>query len=155
MEQKMSKGGSFMNAFIRHLCVLTIMGVLSVLTLAQATTLTMRNGQVLSGTYQGGTQSTIRFEGDSTIQEYPVAKVLTLNFGDTTASQTSQQNLLSLPAGKQVMIDNNGQFLIGSYQGGTKDTIRFQVENNITVPARHREHLPTSRRPKGRERLRK
>lgn len=38
---------------------------------------------------------------------------------------------MNIPAGKHVMLGKKGQFVAGSYQGGTKDSLRFQVEETI------------------------
>lgn len=79
----------------------------------------------------GRAQNSVRFEVDSEIQEYPLTGVQVLHFGEAAESQTSSQDLMNIPAGKHVMLGKKGQFVAGSYQGGTKDSLRFQVEETI------------------------
>lgn len=53
---------------------------------ASADTLEFKNGDILSGTYMGGTQNTLRFETDSTIETVLVSEVLALTFGGVATS---------------------------------------------------------------------
>jgi hypothetical protein len=49
-------------------------------TVCPADTLTLRNGQVVQGTYMGGTARTIKIQVDDTIKTYDVTDVATLQF---------------------------------------------------------------------------
>ncbi len=63
----------------------------SVLTIAQADMLELTDGQLLDGTYQGGTAGTIRFQVGEQLQTIPVTSVLalTISRSGTTASTTT------------------------------------------------------------------
>jgi hypothetical protein len=45
-----------------------------------ADTLTLRNGQVIQGTYMGGTARTVKMQVDDTAKTYDVADIATLQF---------------------------------------------------------------------------
>ena len=45
-----------------------------------ADTLTLRNGQVVEGTYMGGTARTVKMQVDDTVKTYDVTDVATLQF---------------------------------------------------------------------------
>lgn len=49
-------------------------------TACRADTLTLRDGQVVQGTYMGGTARTIKIQVDDTIKTYDVTDVATLQF---------------------------------------------------------------------------
>lgn len=63
-------------------------GILGVLTLAvvlaapptYGDTLELKNGDIIKGTYAGGTQNTVRFSVDGSLQTYPVTELLALTF---------------------------------------------------------------------------
>ena len=120
-----------MKTFMKQGWLFVVGGILSLYTLAQADTLKMHDGKVFSGTYQGGAQDSIRFEVDSETQEYSLTGVQILHFGEAAGSQPSGQNILNIPADKHLLLDKNGQFVAGLYQGGTKDSIRFQGDERI------------------------
>lgn len=54
--------------------------------IAGADTLELRNGDILNGTYMGGTQNTVRFSTDGTISTVPVDDILALTFGGVATS---------------------------------------------------------------------
>jgi hypothetical protein len=45
-----------------------------------ADTLTLRNGQVVQGTYMGGTARTVKMQVDDTVKTYDVTDIATLQF---------------------------------------------------------------------------
>jgi hypothetical protein len=46
----------------------------------RADTLTLRNGQVVQGTYMGGTARTVKMQVDDTVKTYDVTDIATLQF---------------------------------------------------------------------------
>ena len=56
-------------------------------TVLRADTLELKNGTIASGTYQGGTATTVRFETAQGVQVYPKTDILALTFtGDAAAA---------------------------------------------------------------------
>jgi len=55
-----------------------------------ADTLTLRNGQVVQGTYMGGTARTVKMQVDDSLKTYNVTDIVTLQFTppEPTASAT-------------------------------------------------------------------
>jgi len=56
-----------------------------------ADTLTLRNGQVVQGTYMGGTARTVKMQVDDTVKTYDVTDIATLQF--TPPSPTASATL--------------------------------------------------------------
>jgi len=56
-----------------------------------ADTLTLRNGQVVEGTYMGGTARTVKMQVDDTVKTYDVTDIATLQF--TPPSPTASATL--------------------------------------------------------------
>ncbi|WOO43294.1 hypothetical protein [Rubellicoccus peritrichatus] len=54
--------------------------ILTSATALNADMLELRNGQVLQGTYAGGTIATVRFESNNDIKSYPVSEVAAISF---------------------------------------------------------------------------
>lgn len=67
----------------------TLLLALAVVTLAGADTLTLRNGDVLRGTYLGGNARTIRVDMNGNVQTFDVGQVRSISFSDD--SQSAQQ----------------------------------------------------------------
>ena len=61
-------------------------------------TLTLRNGQVVQGTYMGGTARTVKMEVGDAIKTYEVAEVASLQFtaGSTASSAKLPANLAAV-----------------------------------------------------------
>jgi hypothetical protein len=70
--------------------------MLAFATAAFSDTLTLRNGQVVNGTYMGGTARTVKMEVGDAIKTYDVSDIATLQF---TAGATASSAASS--AGKQ------------------------------------------------------
>ena len=65
----------------------TVLCALAFATAGFGDTLTLRNGQVITGTYMGGTARTVKMEVGDAIKTYDVSDIATLQF--TAASTTS------------------------------------------------------------------
>ena len=77
-------------------------GLLALLTLAasmaRADTLELKNGSLIKGKFQGGTETQISFQVGSTVQKFNVADVVSLKFdSESTASAPALQTRSSLP----------------------------------------------------------
>jgi hypothetical protein len=66
----------------------TVLCALAFATAGFGDTLTLRNGQVVNGTYMGGTARTVKMEVGDAIKTYDVSDIATLQFtaGTTTSS---------------------------------------------------------------------
>ena len=75
----------------------TVLCVLAFATAAFSDTLTLRNGQVVNGTYMGGTARTIKMEVGDAIKTYEVSDVVPLQFtaGSTASSAASSAGAAS------------------------------------------------------------
>ena len=71
----------------------TVLFALAFATAGFGDTLTLRNGQVVNGTYMGGTERTVKMEVGDAIKTYDVSDIATLQFtaGATTSSGGKEQ----------------------------------------------------------------
>jgi hypothetical protein len=71
----------------------TVLCALAFATAGFGDTLTLRNGQVVNGTYMGGTARTVKMEVGDAIKTYDVSDIATLQFtaGTTTSSAGKEQ----------------------------------------------------------------
>jgi len=71
----------------------TVLCALAFATAGFGDTLTLRNGQVITGTYMGGTARTVKMEVGDAIKTYDVSDIATLQFtpGSTTSSAGKEQ----------------------------------------------------------------
>jgi hypothetical protein len=71
----------------------TVLCALAFATAGFGDTLTLRNGQVVTGTYMGGTARTVKMEVGDAIKTYDVSDISTLQFtaGTTTSSTGKEQ----------------------------------------------------------------
>jgi hypothetical protein len=71
----------------------TVLCALAFATAGFGDTLTLRNGQVITGTYMGGTARTVKMEVGDAIKTYDVSDIATLQFpaGTTTSSAGKEQ----------------------------------------------------------------
>jgi hypothetical protein len=60
--------------------ILTSLLAMSCAAACRADTLTLRNGQVIQGTYMGGTARTVKMQVDDTVKTYEVTDIATLQF---------------------------------------------------------------------------
>ncbi len=65
--------------------------------LLQADTLELRDGQILQGTYQGGSAATLRFETAAGLQVIPIDNVLALTVSRSTTTPTTAPAAAPLP----------------------------------------------------------
>lgn len=84
--------------------------------LTHADVLELKNGQVLTGKYSGGTAATIRFEGSAGLQVIETGKVLALTFTGASvapvaaaaapipAPEARQSSSVSIPAGTLLLV---------------------------------------------------
>jgi hypothetical protein len=72
----------------------------------QADTLTLRNGQVVQGTYMGGTARTVKMQVEDTVKTYDVADIATLQFTPPvpTASAKPGKAKIGCPTAAAIMI---------------------------------------------------
>lgn len=54
-----------------------------------ADTLTLRDGQVVQGTYMGGTARTVKMQVDDTVKTYDVTEIATLQFTPPAAAASA------------------------------------------------------------------
>ena len=54
-----------------------------------ADTLTLRDGQVVQGTYMGGTARTVKMQVDDTVKTYDVTEIATLQFTPPAATASA------------------------------------------------------------------
>jgi hypothetical protein len=79
----------------------TFLGVLAFASAGFGDTLTLRNGQVVNGTYMGGTARTVKMEVGDTIKSYDVSDIATLQFtAGATASSAGSKDTAARGAGK-------------------------------------------------------
>ena len=77
----------------------TVLCALACATAGFCDTLTLRNGQVVNGTYMGGTARTVKMEVGDTIKTYDVSDIATLQFtAGATASSASKQAKAPAPS---------------------------------------------------------
>jgi len=69
----------------------TAMLTLACAAVCRADTLTLRNGQVIQGTYMGGTARTVKMQVEDTTKTYEVTDIATLQF--TPAAPTASAKL--------------------------------------------------------------
>ncbi len=68
----------------------TVILALACAAACMADTLTLRNGQVVQGTYMGGTARTVKMQVDDSVKTYDVTDVATLQFtAPATAASTA------------------------------------------------------------------
>jgi hypothetical protein len=70
--------------------VIIMAGILVSFQTTWADTLELKNGQVVSGTYVGGTAGTVRFETSKGVQVYNTGEVLALTFSGQKSSATAK-----------------------------------------------------------------
>ncbi len=56
-----------------------------------ADTLTLRNGQVIQGTYLGGTARTVRMQVEDTVKTYDVTEIAKIEFTAPAAAQAQHR----------------------------------------------------------------
>ena len=81
----------------------TVLCALAFATAGFGDTLTLRNGQVITGTYMGGTARTVKMEVRDSIKTYDVADIATLQFtaGATASSAPSNSGAAAAADGVQ------------------------------------------------------
>ncbi len=68
------------------ICVMISVALLLAPLPGGADILEMKNGQLIEGTYLGGTQQTVRFQVKNDVVVYPVSEILALTFSQTSGS---------------------------------------------------------------------
>ena len=77
----------------------TVLCALAFATAGFGDTLTLRNGQVVTGTYMGGTARTVKMEVGDAIKTYDVSDIATLQFtAGATASSAGKEQKPAAPA---------------------------------------------------------
>jgi hypothetical protein len=66
----------------------------------QADTLMLRNGQVVQGTYMGGTARTVKMQVDDTVKTYDVTDIATLQFTPPAPTASAKPGTTGAGAGK-------------------------------------------------------
>ena len=90
---------------------------LSFVNVAEADTLTMKNGTVLQGTYAGGNETTVSFTADMGTAAIETKNLASLSFtGPAPAAATGGTDALTL---------KSGNVLQGTYKGGSAKTVKF------------------------------
>jgi hypothetical protein len=83
----------------------TVLCTLAFATAAFSDTLTLRNGQVVNGTYMGGTARTVKMEVGDAIKTYDVSDIATLQFtAGAAASSAGKQQKAPAPSKTPVRI---------------------------------------------------
>jgi hypothetical protein len=96
---------------------LAFLGVLAV-SLAFADRLTLRNGQVVNGTYLGGDSRSVRLAVGDKVATYAVSDVATLEFGEVAATTTTSTS----PAESESVRPRGGE---GDIPAGTDVVVRM------------------------------
>jgi hypothetical protein len=84
-------------AKVSVLGVVVAVGMLGVAVVAEADVLELKNGQVLTGKYMGGTAATIRFETAEGVKVIEVVQAVALTFTGTTAPAESPAVAAAVP----------------------------------------------------------
>lgn len=100
------------------LLALLLVGDLGLVTVVRADTLTMRNGTVLKGTYEGGTGKTLKFTAPVGTAEFDTQNLASLSFN-------GQPGAAAAAASTDTLTLKSGTVLQGSYAGGTAKTVKF------------------------------
>ncbi len=86
----------------------TALLALACVSCATADTLALRNGQVVQGTYMGGTARTVRMQVEENIKTYDVTDIATLQF-TAPAPAASTTPPASAPAAQKVANSSAGR----------------------------------------------
>ncbi|MBK1877603.1 hypothetical protein [Pelagicoccus mobilis] len=91
-----------------------------------ADVLELNDGKILRGTYQGGTDGTIRFEANGKSEVYPASSVAALSIepgGSKSSSQAASNTAVqqhTIPAGSQVVVELRSEVSTVSARPGQK-----------------------------------
>ena len=96
---------------------LAFLGVL-VVSLVFADRLTLRNGQVVNGTYLGGDARSVRLAVGDKVETYAVSDITTLEFGEVTTTTTTSTS----PAESESVRPRGGE---GDLPAGTEVVVRM------------------------------
>jgi hypothetical protein len=95
-----------------------------------ADTLTLRNGQVVKGTYMGGTARTIKMDLGDAVRTYDVTDVASLEF-TAAAPVAAPAAALEIPAGTAFTVRLNGS--LDSETNGAGRTFRATLDEPIVI----------------------
>src|SRR5947209_20055344 len=87
--------------------------------LASADRMTLKNGNIVRGTYLGGTARQVRFDANGAVQTYEIEQVRSISFADDEYQSNAQPNYPdrnNSPAPQPP--PQGGQYQGGQYQGG-------------------------------------
>ena len=126
---------------IKQILFVTIMvGLLN--TLATADTLTLRDGRVLTGYYQGGSPRSIKFEVNGQTMEIPVGDIVSLSFGTVATTEAAKpkpvpvSGAVTLPAGTRMMLKTTTPLGTKTHKKGSKFTVVLEIDlvaNGVVV----------------------
>jgi len=97
-------------------------------TVGFADTLTLRNGQVVNGTYMGGTARTIKMDLGDAVRTYDVTDVASLQF-TAAAPAAARSATLEIPAGTAFTVRLIGS--LGSETNGAGRAFRASVDEPV------------------------
>lgn len=124
-------------------------------TSAGADTLVLKDGQVLQGTFKGGTASALKFEVDGTIQEVALSDITSLTFSPRQAQRavaeptapagaaagaamSTSEGPVTVPAGTRLMVKLDKAVSTASHQAGSTITavldIDLVVDGKVVAP---------------------
>ncbi len=87
----------------------TVLAALLLAAWAQAHTLRLKSGQVIYGTYLGGTKDQVQFLVNGQVKVYPTAEILSIQFSSTSsAARSSEQapltRMVTVPQGTRLLV---------------------------------------------------
>jgi hypothetical protein len=138
-----------MSYFVKLSIPALIAGVLLLFSISGiADTLVLKNGQVLQGTFKGGSDNTVTFEVDGAIQEIAVGEITSLTFSPRAAQTAAEQpasppgtgaaaaavepgSEITVPAGTKIMIKTKEAVATSTHQKGAK--FKNELETDLVV----------------------
>lgn len=143
-----------MNHYVKLSITALIAAIMLVASIsAVADTIVLKNGQVLQGTYKGGSETAIKFETDGVVKEIAVADITSITITPRAtqpaatpaatpaaaagaAAAATPEGAVTLPAGTRMMVKTKETISTASHQKGAKFTAELEsdmVVNGVSV----------------------
>lgn len=132
----------FLKKFLKFFVLAVLFASVAIL----ADTLVLKDGRVLQGTFKGGTDNTVIFEVNGTVQQIAVGDITSLTFSPraaqtaaeppatppsaeaAAAAVTQPEGAVTIPAGTKIMLKTREPFATSTHKAGSKFTAELETD---------------------------